>query len=186
MFEFELNDLPRFENPLRDDDQHFPFDRHVTRGVLLRQRYPSQLRKVTSLAKSGCTGHIKVIEEVRSADAQYALLTHYYRVLGVIEGSKRRPPMTLEEEITAYNMLQGGASIPEVASKLNKNPVTIWRLAPGEPIRKYHHLHRFQEDEIDRLHSLKTPYKAIAKELGLPPRTVRYYLYERKSKEGGE
>jgi hypothetical protein len=181
MSELVLNEeLPVFEVPLFDDDQHAPLDPHPTRGVLLKQRYPRQLRRVTYLAKSKCIGHIRIIEEVQSADAQYSLLMHYYKVLGMVEGTKRRPPMTLEEEVAAYNLLQGGASIPEVAARLNKNICTIWRLAPGEPTRKYHHLHRYQKQEIDRLHEMKTPLKEIARELGLPCRSVRYYLYEKK------
>jgi hypothetical protein len=53
--------------------------------------------------------------------------------------------MTLEEEVEAFNLFQSGASVKEVAAKLDKNISTIWRLAPGEPIRKYHHLHRYQK-----------------------------------------
>jgi IS30 family transposase len=90
--------------------------------------------------------------------------------------------MTLEEEVEAYNLFQSGASIQEVATKLNKNISTIWRLAPGEPTRKYHHLHRYQKQEIDKLHEMKTPFKEIARVLDLPPRTVRYYLYEKEKK----
>jgi hypothetical protein len=88
--------------------------------------------------------------------------------------------MTLEEEVEAFNLFQSGASVKEVAAKLDKNISTIWRLAPGEQIRKYHHLHRYQKQEIDRLHEMKTPFKEISRVLDLPPRTVRYYLYKKK------
>ncbi|MCE8426161.1 MAG: hypothetical protein J5U17_10345 [Candidatus Methanoperedens sp.] len=67
----------------------------------------------------------------------------------------------------------------QVAAKLDKNISTIWRLAPGEPTRKYHHLYKYQKQEIDRLHEMKTPYKEIARVLDLPERTVRYHLYEK-------
>ena len=161
------------------DDQHAPLFVNP-KGTWLRKQCPHQLRAVTSIAKARCTDHLKIIEEVRTADAQYALLMHYYKVLGLIEGTKRRAPMTIEEEVAAFNMFQSGASIQEVATKLDKNICTIWRLAPGEPIRKYHHLHRYQKQEIDRLHEMKTPFKEIARVLDLPPRTVRYYLYEKE------
>ncbi|KCZ73635.1 hypothetical protein ANME2D_00707 [Candidatus Methanoperedens nitroreducens] len=172
-------DLPVFEVPLFDD-QHAPLDPHPTRGAPLRQWYPRQLKEVTILARTKSTGHIRIIEEVRSADAQYSLLMHYYKVIGMVEVSKRRPPMTIEEEVTAYNLFQSGASIQEVAARLDKNISTIWRLAPGEPTRKYHHLHRCQIEEIDRLYGMKTPPKEIARVLNLPYRTVTYHLYEKK------
>jgi hypothetical protein len=112
-------------------------------------------------------------------DDQHALLMHYYRVAGIIEKTSRRSPMTLDEEIAAYNMFQQGVSVKEVAEKLNKNFVTIWRLVPKKEVLKYHHLNKYLVHEIDRLHALKTPYKEIARVLDLPERTVRYHLYEK-------
>jgi DNA-binding CsgD family transcriptional regulator len=165
----------------RPDDQHAPLIVHP-KGTWLRKQCPWELRKVSALAHDKSTEYIKVIERVSTADAQYALLMHYHKLAGTIVVPARRAPMTLEEEVEAYNLFQSGASIQEVAAKLDKNISTIWRLAPGEPTRKYHHLHRYQKQEIDRLHEMKTPFKEIARVLDLPPRTVRYYLYEKEKK----
>ena len=172
-FEIRLDGQP--------DDQHAPLIVHP-RGAWLRKQCPWELRKVSALAHDRSTEHIKVIEQVSTADAQYALLMHYHKLAGTIAVPARRAPMTLEEEVEAFNLFQSGASIQEVAAKLDKNISTIWRLAPGEPIRKYHHLHKYQKQEIERLHEMKTPYKEIARMLDLPPRTVRYYLYEKEKK----
>jgi len=161
------------------DDQHAPLIVHP-KGTWLQKQCPHELRKVSSLAHDRSTEHMKVIESVTSADAQYALLMHYYRVAGIIEKSSRRSPITLDEEVAAYNMFQQGASVKEVAEKLNKNFVTIWRLFPKKEVLKYHHLNKYLVQEIHRLHALKTPSKEIARQLDLPERTVRYHLYEKK------
>lgn len=180
-FEQVDEELLRFEVPEFNDDQHAPLS-HSKRGSWLRQQCPRELRKISAMALDKSTEHVKVIETVATAETQYALLMWYHKLIGNVTAPVRRASMTLEEEVEAFNMFQRGASIPEIATKLNKNPCTIWRLAPGEPTRKYHHLNRYQKQEIDRLHEMKTPCKEIARLIGMPHRSVRYYLYETEKK----
>ncbi len=71
------------------DDQHAPLFINP-KGTWLRKQCPHQLRAVTSIAKARCTDHLKIIEEVRTADAQYALLMHYHKVLGANRGNEKK------------------------------------------------------------------------------------------------
>jgi hypothetical protein len=165
--------------------QHEPLAPKVEKGAWLQGMYPTALKVVSAIAHNKSTEHLHEIERVSGAEAQYALLIHYHKVLGTIPHIPAAKPMTIQEEIEAFNLYQSGLSLPVIADKLNRAQSTIWRsLAPAKskPKLKYHHVRKHAGAVIDKLYSSGVAPLDIAKQTGLPYRTVRYYIFEKSRK----
>lgn len=164
-------------------DHHAPLP-HKVRCPMLRAVYPIELRAVTRMAKEKSTEHMQEIKRVGNAEAQYALLLHYHRVLGTIPRTQAAAkPITINEEVTAYNLFMSGKPMAEIAKELNRGISTIWRtLTGGKPKTRYHHITTRVGAIIIELYAKGNMPLSIAKQLNLPYRAVRAQIYERKGR----
>ncbi len=176
------------EKPSWNDlQQHEPLDRKIEKSPWLLGLCPNEMKAVTRMAANKATEHLQQIKRVCGAEAQYSLLLHYHRVLGTIPRAVKPAPMTIGEEVAAYNLYQSGLSMPEIAKRLGRAESTIWKIlvpARGKPKLKYHHIKPREAAAIDSLHAKGMEPLDIAEHLKIPYRTVRYYLYEKKKHAG--
>jgi DNA-binding CsgD family transcriptional regulator len=168
--------------------QHEPLDTKIDKYPYLRNICPYELSTVTRMGKERSTMHLREIERVPGADVQYSLLIHYHRIAGTIPMVRRQaPPITIEEEVEAFNLYQSGMSTPEIATKLGRAKSTVWRaLLPRKqkPKIQYHRIKGQIARVINEMHDDGVPTKEIAQKLGLRYRSVRYYLFERPKAKG--
>lgn len=164
-------------------DQHYLLNQYVKRGAFLIKTNPRELKIITAKAKDKSNDYMPIILEVSDSQAQYALLRHYHKIAGTIPHTQAAKPMTINEEIAAYNLFQSGTSMKEIASELNRGISTIWRiLTGGKPKKEYNHTNSRVRKIIIELYKKGVMPLSIAERLNIPYRTVRAQIYERKGR----
>jgi hypothetical protein len=104
------------------------------RWIWLRRDYPQQLRVLTSLARGGMQRvPIRILLSVPDADAQYALLRHFYKVNGILPAAKYKTssdhdyhPLSSEEKRVILGMRLRGDSLLSISQKTGRYLSTIY------------------------------------------------------------
>jgi len=191
------------QDPWRGDDhEELRTSMPGYRGPWLRKDCPEELSQVTAIGLDKGTNYLKVVMRASSGDVQYALLQHFYKIVGLVTAKPKPKCMTQEEKVRAYNLYQKGMPMSEISRLMGHALSTIWKWLPDEmnttgyaKIKTKSYTRRLRQIEkraIDIMHG-KMTNKAIAEKLGIPHRQVRYYLYEsnnrisaRQSRAGAE
>lgn len=164
-------------------DQHYPFNQYVKRGAFLKQTNPRELKIISGKAKDKSNDYMQIILQVSGSQAQYALLKHYHTIAGTIPHTQPAKPMTINEQVAAYNLFQSGTSMQEIANELNRGISTIWRLLTGgKPKKEYNHISQRVRKIIIELYEKGVMVSSIAERLNIPYRAVRAQIYERKGR----
>ena len=164
-------------------DQHYPFNQYAKRGAFLIKTNPRELKIISAKAKDKSNDYMPIILKVSGSQAQYALLKHYHTIAGTIPHTQAAKPMTINEQVAAYNLFQSGNSVKEIASDLNRGISTIWRLLTGgKPKKKYNHISLRVRKIIIELYNNGVTLLSISERLNIPYRAVRAQIYERKGR----
>lgn len=164
-------------------DHHYPLNQYAKRGAYLIKTNPGELKIISAKAKDKSNDYMPIILEVSGAQAQYALLTHYHKIAGTIPHIQAAKPMTINEQIEAYNLFQSGTSMKEIAIELNRGISTIWKvLTGGKPKKEYNHINPRVRKIIIGLYEIGVMPLSISERLNIPYRAVRAQIYERKGR----
>jgi len=164
-------------------DQHYPFNQYAKRGAFLIKTHPRELRIISAKAKDKSNDYMPIILKVSGSQAQYALLKHYHTIAGTIPHIQAAKPMTINEQVAAYNLFQSGTSMQEIASELNRGISTIWRLLTGgKPNKEYNRITPRVRNIIIELYEKGVMLLSISERLNIPYRAVRAQIYERKGR----
>lgn len=180
--ELENKGLPQFCKH-EYSDHHYPVNQYAKRGAFLIKTHLKELRIISAKARDKSNDYMPIILEVSNSQAQYALLMHYHKIAGTIPHTQAAKPMTINEEIAAYNLFQSGTSMKEIAGELNRGISTIWRvLTGGKPKKEYNHITPRVRKIIIELYEKGVILLSIAERLNIPYRAVRAQIYERKGR----
>ncbi len=174
-----------------DDHEILRTSIHGYRGPWLKHDCPGELKQVTAIAHDRGSDYLKVVMRASSGDVQYALLQHFYKIVGLVTAKPKPKCMTQEEKVRAYNLYQKGMPMSEISRLMGHALSTIWKWLPDETnttgyaklkTKSYtRRLKQIEKRAIDIMHG-KMTNKVIAEKLGIPHRQVRYYLYESNNK----
>lgn len=166
---------------LGDDHAVAPKDRK-RKGAFLPHIAKWQLRKITGMARNEVPNGIgsALIEMSSEGEIEYALMKHYYKLMGInYEFPNARPPISEEEKKTVLTLREDGLTFKEIGKKIGCDEKTIREIIKDfrktmeiENDRKHLRVSEEEKKQILALRQEGFSYEKIAEKIGRDDITI--------------